>query len=242
MTGRLILVRHGQTVANVAHELDTLPPGAPLTEEGERQAEMLGTGMAGLPLAALVSSTALRAQQTANPVSRTTASGLAVVDGLYEVQAGDLEGRSDEDAHRQFIEVYQQWHRGDLGVRLPGGESGRDALNRFLPQLDELRAGYLGEGAERDVVVVSHGAIIRLAISAMTSVDKEFAAGRYLANTESVALAPTAGGGWECVRWGDQSAPFTLEEQTPGEQGPGEQSPAGQTPAGQVPGEPYSGG
>lgn len=217
MTGRLILVRHGETVANVAHQLDTLPPGAPLTEEGARQAETLGTGMAGLPLAALVSSVALRAQQTASPVSRTTTSGIEVVDGLYEVQAGDLEGRSDEEAHRQFIEVYRQWHMGDLGVRLPGGESGLDALNRFLPQMDELRAAHLGQGSERDVVVVSHGAMIRLAISAMTSVDKAFAAGRHLANTESVALEPTADGGWECVRWGDRTAPFHLEQPDEGE-------------------------
>ncbi|WP_024795946.1 histidine phosphatase family protein [Tomitella biformata] len=210
MTGRLILVRHGQTVANVAHQLDTLPPGAPLTEEGERQAEVLGLGLADRSLAALVSSTALRARQTANPVSRTTDSGIEIVDGLYEIQAGDLEGRSDEEAHRQFVEVYTQWHRGNLAERLPGGESGHDALGRYLPQLDELRAGYLQEGTDQDVVVVSHGAIIRLAVAAMSGIDRAFADSRYLANTEAVTLAPTADGGWECVQWGEDRPPFTV--------------------------------
>lgn len=210
MTGRLILVRHGQTVANVAHQLDTLPPGAPLTEEGERQAEELGRGLSSSRLAALVSSTALRAQQTASPVARATASGLEIVEGLHEIQAGDLEGRSDEEAHRRFIEVYREWHRGNLAERLPGGESGHDALGRYLPQLDELRAGYLHEGSDRDVVVVSHGAIIRLAVSAMSGIDRAFADSRYLANTEAVTLAPTADGGWDCVQWGEDRPPFTV--------------------------------
>ena len=208
MTGRLILVRHGQTVANVARQLDTLPPGASLTEEGQRQAEVLGLGLGKSRLAALVSSTALRTQQTANPVSRSTASGIEVVEGLYEIQAGDLEGRSDDEAHAKFVEVYTAWHRGNLAERLPGGESGRDALNRYLPQLDELRASYLHDGSDQDVVVVSHGAIIRLAVAAMSRVDRKFANSRYLANTEAVTLAPIEDGGWELVQWGEDKPPF----------------------------------
>ncbi len=208
MTGRLILVRHGQTVANVARQLDTLPPGASLTEEGQRQAEALGLGLGESRLAALVSSTAVRTQQTANPVSRTPASGIEVIEGLYEIQAGDLEGRSDDEAHSKFVEVYTEWHRGNLAERLPGGESGRDALNRYLPQLDELRASYLHKGSDQDVVVVSHGAIIRLAVSAMSRVDRKFANSRYLANTEAVTLAPTEDGAWELVQWGEDKPPF----------------------------------
>lgn len=208
MAGKLILVRHGQTVANVARQLDTLPPGAELTEEGRAQAARLGLDLAHVPLSALVSSTALRAQQTADPVSRLSHSPLQVRDGLYEIQVGELEGRSDDAAHHQFIEVYQGWHNGDLTARLPGGESGRDALDRYLPTLAELRGEYLERADAGDVVVVSHGAIIRLAVAAMTGIDARFADTRHLANTESIALAPTPDGRWECVRWGTIYPPF----------------------------------
>ncbi|MCV7110378.1 phosphoglycerate mutase family protein, partial [Mycolicibacterium setense] len=34
MSGRLVLVRHGQSVSNVERRLDTLPPGAELTPTG----------------------------------------------------------------------------------------------------------------------------------------------------------------------------------------------------------------
>lgn len=215
MTGRLILVRHGQTVANVAKKLDTLPPGAPLTDDGEQQALDLATRLAGGERpAALVASTALRARQTATPVSRTTDTGLDVVDGLYEVQAGDLEGRSDEEAHKQFVEVFWKWYEGDLDARIPGGESGRDALARYLPQIDELRAGYLsqpgGDEVAGDLVVVSHGAIIRLAVTAMSDVDPDFAVRNHLANTDAVVLAPTPDGGWHLEQWADKHPPFEV--------------------------------
>jgi len=212
-TGRLILVRHGETIANIARELDTLPPGAPLSEEGQRQAAKLGLNLADRPLAALVSSTALRAQQTAKPVSESTARELEVVDGLYEIQAGDLEGRSDRDAHIAFMEVYRKWHLGDLSARVPGGESGQDALDRYLPQIEELRIGHLGADGTGDVVVVSHGAVIRLAAAYMGGLDPLFAGRRHLQNTESVVLAPGESGSWRVEQWGDDHPPFApLEE------------------------------
>ncbi|WP_182358936.1 histidine phosphatase family protein [Tomitella gaofuii] len=212
MSGRLILVRHGQTVANVAKKLDTLPPGAPLTAAGEQQALALAErfGSGGRP-AVLVSSVALRARQTATPVSETVDRGLEVVEGLHEVQAGDLEGRSDEDAHKVFMGVFRSWYKGDLDERIPGGESGHDALGRYLPQLDELRAAHLGRtdaGASGDIVVVSHGAIIRLAVTAMSDVDPAFAVTNHLDNTDAVVLAPTPDGGWRLEQWGDKLPPF----------------------------------
>lgn len=39
----LILLRHGQTTSNVDHKLDTLLPGAELTELGQEQARETGS-------------------------------------------------------------------------------------------------------------------------------------------------------------------------------------------------------
>jgi broad specificity phosphatase PhoE len=69
MTGRLVLARHGETSSNVAHRLDSRPPGAPLTERGHAQAAALAEVFAGQPVVAVLSSVAVRAQQTAAPVA-----------------------------------------------------------------------------------------------------------------------------------------------------------------------------
>lgn len=211
MTGRLILVRHGQTEANVERRLDTRLPGARLTELGRTQARSLGDRIALRPPAALVSSQALRAQETSGFVE--TASGIAVQvrEGLHEAQAGELEDRSDLESHKMFAKVFHTWHAGDLSARIPGGESGLDIIERYVPVVDSLRGEYLEGG---DVVVVSHGAAIRLVAAYLAGVPGAFAADRHLENTSTVELAPTDVG-WRCVRWGAHEPPFDGMPQRP---------------------------
>jgi len=204
VSGRLILLRHGQSHANVDRRLDTAPPGAGLTDLGREQARAFARAHGGVP-GLLVHSVAHRAEQTAAEISVEAAVTPALVEGIHEVQAGDLENRVDEAAIAEFAAVYRRWHAGELDAAMPGGESGREVLDRYLPVIDELRLRYLDAGDwTADIIVVSHGAAIRLAAAALTGVDREFAVEHHLGNTEAVALAPVEGGGWRCTQWGSQ--------------------------------------
>lgn len=189
---RLVMVRHGQTDANVRHELDTRPPGAPLNALGLAQAAALGERLASDPVTAVHSSVAVRARQTAAPVAAAHGLEVDVVEGLHEVFCGDFEGRSGREALERFMAVYEAWWTGDLDARLPGGESARDVRNRFLPALDEVL-----QGASGDVVLVSHGAAIRLVAAALLG---DTAETLYVPNTGLVVLRP-AGGGWAVEHW-----------------------------------------
>ncbi|MCZ4276316.1 histidine phosphatase family protein [Rhodococcus sp. BGS-1C] len=208
MTGRLVLVRHGQTFANVDKILDTQLPGAALTDNGHNQARRFGAAILETPPSILVTSPALRAVQTAENIAAITGIEPQLREGIHEAQAGEWEGRSDDDAHKAFTEIYGRWHGGDLDVRVPGGDSGRSILDRYVPVLDSLRSSHLTDPDGPDVVVVSHGAAIRLVAAVLGGVDGAFAADNHLDNTQTVALEPTAGGGWVCVRWGTYLAPF----------------------------------
>ncbi|CAM3140535.1 histidine phosphatase family protein [Prescottella defluvii] len=214
MSGRLILVRHGQTEANVERRLDTRLPGARLTELGRTQAQTLGGRMAERPPAALVSSQALRARETAGFVETASGIALQVREGLHEAQAGELEDRSDIESHKMFAKVFHTWHAGDLSARIPGGEAGIDIIERYVPVVDSLRAEYIDAGAGGDVVVVSHGAAIRLVAAYLAGVPGAFAADRHLENTSTVELVPTDTG-WRCVRWGTYDPPFDIAPQRP---------------------------
>ena len=57
---RLILVRHGQTDANVRRALDSRPPGAPLNTLGLAQAAALGGRLAAERLTVVHASHAIR--------------------------------------------------------------------------------------------------------------------------------------------------------------------------------------
>ncbi|MCT7369894.1 histidine phosphatase family protein [Mycolicibacterium llatzerense] len=208
MSGRLVLVRHGQSEANVAKRLDTRPPGAPLTQLGHQQARDFGIDWAH-PVGLVVHSVAERAVQTAADIADGLGLDPVEVHGIHEVQVGNLEDRSDADAIAQFDAVYDEWQRGVLDVAMPGGETGLEVLDRYLPVLTHLRVRYLDDHEwAGDILVVSHGAAIRLVAAQMAGVDADFASEHHLANAECVVLSPITDGRWSCVQWGSVLPPF----------------------------------
>jgi probable phosphoglycerate mutase len=211
MSGRLILVRHGQSHANVERRLDTRPPGADLTDLGREQARAFAAGLAHPP-AMILHSVAARATQTATEVGAVTGLAVHQVDGIHEVQVGELENRNDDPAIEQFNGIYQQWLEGETGLSIPGGESADAVLDRYVPVLTRLRLRYLDDDAfHGDVVVVSHGAAIRLVSAVLAGVESSFVLDHHLANTEFVILAPITDGRWSCVQWGELTPPFYPE-------------------------------
>ena len=208
MSGRLILVRHGQSHGNVDKRLDTRPPGAELTPLGREQARVFARGSE-QPPGLLAHSNATRARQTAAEISTTLNMSAHEFEGLHEVQVGDLENRNDDEAVDEFNRIYQRWHEGDLEVSMPGGETALDVLDRYVPVLTDLRMRQLDDHDwTGDVVVVSHGAAIRLVAKTLAGVESAFALEHHLANTEAVVLAPITDGRWSCVHWGSAAPPF----------------------------------
>jgi broad specificity phosphatase PhoE len=211
MSGRLVLVRHGQSYGNVDRRLDTRPPGSELTPLGRDQARAFardGLGRPGL----LLHSVATRAAQTAAEISAEVDMPASEVTGIHEVQVGELENRSDDDAVAEFNAIYQRWHEGERDVALPGGETGNQVLDRYVPVLTDLRMRYLDDDEwTSDIVVVSHGAAIRLTAAVLAGVESSFVLDHHLNNTEAVVLAPVTDGRWSCVQWGTLTPPFYRE-------------------------------
>jgi probable phosphoglycerate mutase len=224
VSGRLILVRHGQSHGNVERRLDTRPPGAELTELGVNQARDFARARTHPP-GLLLHSVARRAAQTAAVISaelsalgRTSEipsgkTGSVIpreLDDIHEVHAGALDNRNDDAAIAEFNAIYQRWHEGDLDVAMPDGESGRDVLDRYLSVIAELRLRYLDDRDwQSDIVVVSHGAAIRLAAATLAGLAAGFVLDHHLANTGAVTLAPITDGRWSCVQWGSLMPPFS---------------------------------
>jgi broad specificity phosphatase PhoE len=211
MSGRLVLVRHGQSFGNVDRRLDTRPPGSELTPLGRDQARAFardGLSRPGL----LLHSVATRAAQTAAEISGEVDVPASEVTGIHEVQVGELENRSDDDAVAEFNAIYQRWHEGERDVPLPGGETANQVLDRYVPVLTDLRMRYLDDDEwTSDIVVVSHGAAIRLTAAVLAGVESSFVLNHHLNNTEAVVLAPVTDGRWSCVKWGTLMPPFYPE-------------------------------
>ena len=216
MSGRLVLVRHGQSHGNVERRLDTRPPGAALTDLGRNQARAFARSLPQRP-GLVAHSVAVRAAQTAQEIvgeigGSDLQAELQEFEGIHEVQVGELENRNDEAAMAEFTTVYQRWQQGELDVPMPGGESASQVLDRYLPVLTQLRLRYLDDHDwTHDIVVVSHGAAIRLVAAVLAGVDGGFAFDHHLPNAESVVLAPVTDGRWCCLHWAALTPPFYAE-------------------------------
>jgi probable phosphoglycerate mutase len=200
MTGlRLVLARHAETDANIRLVLDSLPPGPPLTELGRRQADDLADALAVEPVAGVYASTALRAQQTAQPVADRHGLTVEITAGLHEVFMGDLEGTTGEESLLAFIAVAKAWSVGELDRAIPGGESALDAIGRFADAIGGIRARH----SHGVVVVVTHGAVLQVGVPALAPNLAELGARQLVPNTGQIILDQddTTPTGWRCVSW-----------------------------------------
>ncbi|MFD3505096.1 histidine phosphatase family protein [Streptomyces sp. NPDC058676] len=195
---RLLLIRHGQTPTNVSFLLDTAVPGPGLTELGERQAAALPGALADEDIETLYASTLVRTQLTAAPLAAARGLDVRVRDGIRELSAGDLEMLPGDSQHGQrYMETVFAWSAGDTELRMPGGESGAEALARYDAVVAEA-----SESGASAVAMVSHGAAIRMWTAARAdNVDVAFAAARPLDNTGVVILEGSPSDGWKALSW-----------------------------------------
>ncbi len=194
---RLILIRHGQTPANVDGVLESTVPGPGLTELGHWQAEQLRDALDDEEIGAVFVSSMVRTQLTAAPLAESRGLEPYARDGLREIAAGDVEGNTDATSVRQYVHTLLAWCGGNLDVRMPGGEVGHSVIARFDEVVEEAES--LGADS---VAIVSHGAMIRAWCAARTAnVDLEFISHHYVVNTGIVVVEGSSSRGWEVTSW-----------------------------------------
>ena len=166
MTTRVYLVRHGATVLSAedsfAGETDVR-----LSEEGRDQARRLAARLADEPIAAFYASPMIRTMETARLVAEPHGLEVRPRDGLREISHGHWEGKKREDVEKLFPEEYARWEADPFSFSPPGGESGLSVTARALPALIAIVEG----NRERQALLVSHKATIRLLISTLLGFD-----------------------------------------------------------------------
>lgn len=162
----LLLIRHGQTPNNVIGALDTALPGAGLTELGLRQADDLVARLHDTPIDRIVASKHERARLTATPLAEARGLELTQDAGFGEIEAGDLEMKRTRQAADAYLDTAFAWATGDHTARLPGGPTAEATFARFDAGLATALDGL---GDDSTIAVVSHGAMIRLWVTAQAA-------------------------------------------------------------------------
>jgi len=156
---RLLLIRHGQSTWNSEHRIQgQLDP--PLSDEGRRQAERVGQRIAGRHFAGFYSSDLKRAFETAQAIEAATGLQAEPMAGLREIFLGEWEGLRTDDLAQRFPEAWASWTDEPDWDLVPGGEGAALFETRVAAALDEI----LSRHAQGDVVVVTHGGVIQIAL------------------------------------------------------------------------------
>jgi broad specificity phosphatase PhoE len=168
MIEQLILVRHGQTVSNVAGIAQGWNDSA-LSERGSMQVARVASRLARVGVDAVFSSPLQRALSTAQAIADASAKTVTTLDDLREMNYGDWEGRSFHEVRRDDAETYRGWVD-DPDRPSPNGESHNAVLERIRRALDVVTR-FEGEGERvKRVVAVSHGTAIRIAATVLLGV------------------------------------------------------------------------
>jgi probable phosphoglycerate mutase len=195
---QLMLIRHGQSAANVAGILETRTPGPGLTALGMAQADALPQVLLKHKIDGVYASALMRTQLTAVPLSGSRILETVVLPGLHEIGAGDLEGTKDPVQTGRYIATISAWLHGDLDTKMPGGADGNAFVERFDDSISQIAAAH----PDGMAVAFSHGAAIRAwtALRATGTPSRAAAAGE-LHNTAGVTLKGDPTAGWTITAW-----------------------------------------
>lgn len=154
MCQQLFLLRHGEVEGRnliLGQRCDVS-----LSEEGRMQAQAWASALAEVPFQVVVSSTARRAQETAQPFWERGLPALQLPH-FQEMGWGRWDGHPYETYKPDLQALQAQWEAGHLEVAAPEGESLRALLNRAQEGLRLLSALY----PSGSVLVVTHGQLLR---------------------------------------------------------------------------------
>ncbi|HLZ72924.1 MAG TPA: histidine phosphatase family protein [Dehalococcoidia bacterium] len=160
MATRLLLTRHGETVANAARRFSGRSDVA-LTALGRRQAKALGRRLRGFEIDAAYASPLLRARQTAEIA--LAGRGIAVTpdEGLREISFGEWEGRTFDEIRERWPNEWTRLRSFDESFCAPGGEPFTEAQQRVV----ESAIAIVGRHPDETVLITAHGGTLQLLLS-----------------------------------------------------------------------------
>lgn len=151
----VFLVRHAVT-ADTGHRLTGWTEGVGLTEEGRKQAEIAGVGLAHVKFDAIYSSPIDRTMETARAIAKHHGHRVRSSSGLGEVKYGGWTNKSLKSLMK--TKLWDTVQRFPSSARFPDGESLREVQTRAVTEIERL----CEEHPKGKVCCVSHGDVIKL--------------------------------------------------------------------------------
>lgn len=155
---KIFLVRHGQTDFNLKGIVQGSGVDSSLNDRGREQAKAFFDAYKHVDFDKVYTSALRRSQES---VQEFIAMGIPheILPGLNEISWGKKEGQvitPEEDEYYHYM--LNQWQLGNVSLRIEGGESPQDVINRLQPAVNHI----LGNESEKIILICMHGRAMRI--------------------------------------------------------------------------------
>ena len=158
---KLIWVRHGETLWNEQFRLQGLSD-VKLNEKGHWQARRLADVLSKQQFSQIFVSPLCRAREFAAPLAAGIGIQPQVCDDLREISFGRWEGLRYAEMDAATQKLYLSWCNNPAAFTPPAGEAIQDVRARVANFMLKITKTL---GAEETAVIITHGGIIRVAVT-----------------------------------------------------------------------------
>jgi broad specificity phosphatase PhoE len=157
----LLLIRHGENDFVKTGKLPGQSAGIQLNEKGQKQAQVLGDALSGVPIKAVYSSPLERAIQTAEPIAVSHKLAIQQESGLMDAHVGKWQGKSIRAL--RLTNAWKIVQHSPSRFQFPDGESFMDLQTRIVNSLESIVRKH--KNPKDIVAVIFHADPIKLAVS-----------------------------------------------------------------------------
>jgi broad specificity phosphatase PhoE len=159
LTTEVLLVRHGQTESNCTGYYMGWS-AEDINAAGLAQARSLSARLAASRIDAAYVSPLKRTQHTAQIIAGPHNLEVIPLEGLIEINQGELQGINRSETERKWPVLYQHLRTDPSQAEFPGGESFSQVALRTLAAFESIREG----NTDKRVLLVSHEINIKIIV------------------------------------------------------------------------------
>lgn len=174
---RLYMMRHGETVWNTERRYQGMTD-IELSQTGIKQAECAEKRFENIEIDKIYCSPLKRAMATAKPIAEAKKLDIIPEENFREIHFGEWEGMTVPELKAKYGDTYMNFIKNPHLYNFPGEENISNVINRLKPSLDRII-----ENESGNILIVSHGGIIRLMIIYIMGLDNSWFTKMWINNT-----------------------------------------------------------
>lgn len=175
---KLYLIRHGETEWNKVKRFQGWTD-IELSDIGKRQALLLGERFKNIAVDEIFSSPLKRAYNTAYEIARHKNIEIVTNEHFKEINFGQWEGMTAKEITEMYGEQFSKFALDPENESFPGEGSFEMVTRRVALGLEEI----LKDKEDKNIVVVSHGGVVRLMVKYLMGFEGEFYNKTWVDNT-----------------------------------------------------------